>query len=87
MSLAMLLGMANPMPWPEATMAVLMPTTLPSRSSSGPPELPGLMEASVWMKLSKGPAPMMRPLALTMPMVTVFCRPKGLPMATTHSPT
>ena len=43
----MLLGMANPMPWPAVTMAVLMPTTSPSVLSSGPPELPGLMEASV----------------------------------------
>jgi len=30
-------------------MAVLMPTTLPSMSNSGPPELPRLMAASVWM--------------------------------------
>ena len=30
---------------------------------------------------------MMRPLALTMPAVTVWPRPKGLPMASTHSPT
>src|ERR1700727_2337406 len=31
-------------------MAVFMPTTLPAISTSGPPELPGLMAASVWMK-------------------------------------
>ena len=30
--------------------AVLMPTSLPSRSTSAPPELPGLIAASVWMK-------------------------------------
>ena len=30
-------------------MAVLTPTTRPAESSSGPPELPGLMAASVWM--------------------------------------
>ena len=30
---------------------------------------------------------MSRCLALTMPAVTVFSRPKGDPMATTHSPT
>ena len=29
--------------------AVLMPTTSPSRLNSGPPELPRLMAASVWM--------------------------------------
>ena len=41
MSLAMLIGIENPMPWPVETMAVLMPITRPSRFSSGPPELPG----------------------------------------------
>ena len=30
------------------TIIVLMPSTSPSRSQSGPPELPGLMLASVW---------------------------------------
>ena len=30
---------------------------------------------------------MVRPLALTMPIVTVLPRPNGLPMATTYSPT
>ena len=29
--------------------AVLMPMTLPSMSNSGPPELPRLIAASVWM--------------------------------------
>ena len=37
---------------PPAMMAVLMPTTSPLRLSRGPPLLPGLMEASVWRKLS-----------------------------------
>ena len=49
---ASLIGIENPMPWPAATIAVLMPMTRPSRLSSGPPELPGLIEASVWMKFS-----------------------------------
>jgi hypothetical protein len=31
-------------------MAVLMPTSAPLASTSAPPELPGLMAASVWMK-------------------------------------
>jgi len=30
-------------------MAVFMPMTWPAMSTSGPPELPGLMAASVWM--------------------------------------
>jgi hypothetical protein len=48
----MLLGAANETPslppdW--ETMSVLMPTTRPSAFTSGPPLLPGLMDASVWM--------------------------------------
>jgi hypothetical protein len=34
-------------------MAVLMPIRLPWLSTSAPPELPGLIAASVWMKFSK----------------------------------
>ena len=52
-SLTMLEGMAKPTPCepPEREkIAVLMPTTLPAMSTSAPPELPGLMAASVWMK-------------------------------------
>ncbi len=88
--LARLIGIAKPMPtlpplWLK--MAVVIPTTSPRSLNSGPPELPGLMGASVWMKSSYGPAPIARPLALTMPAVTVLLRPKGLPIATTQSPT
>jgi len=46
-------GIAKPMPSlpPELlAMAVLRPTTSPRRLTSGPPLLPGLMAASVWMK-------------------------------------
>ncbi len=53
--LTMLTGMENPMPMlpPERLkMAVLTPTTSPCRFTRGPPLLPGLMEASVWMKSS-----------------------------------
>ena len=49
-----------------------------------PPELPGLMEASVWMKSSYGPAPLVRPLALPMPAVTVLPQPKRV--ANGHDP-
>ena len=55
---ARLTGTAKPMPSdepPRAMIAVLMPTTLPSMSNSGPPELPWLIAASVWMKSSYGP--------------------------------
>ncbi len=46
-------GMAKPMPCepPEREkIAVLMPITRPAPSISAPPELPGLIAASVWMK-------------------------------------
>ena len=51
----MLEGMAKPIPTepPEGEkIAVFTPTTLPSMENDGPPELPRLIEASVWMKLS-----------------------------------
>ena len=52
-SLAMLIGTANPTPedcWvPPVMIMVLMPITSPLVFSSGPPELPGLIEASVWI--------------------------------------
>ena len=46
------MGTAKPMPAeaPEGLrMEVFMPISRPLESSSGPPELPGLMAASVWM--------------------------------------
>jgi len=48
----MLAGMAKPMPTLPplgARMAVLTPTSSPRRLTRAPPELPGLIEASVWM--------------------------------------
>jgi hypothetical protein len=44
--------MAKPMPRPLGLMAVLMPTTSPFKLNRGPPLLPGLIDASVWMKSS-----------------------------------
>src|ERR1700744_5944045 len=81
--------MAKPMPTepPDGDrIAEFMPTTLPSWVNNGPPELPWLIGASTWMKWSYGPAPMSRPLADTIPAVTVPPRPNGVPIATTHSP-
>ena len=48
--LAISIGSAKPMPSALPAMAVLMPMSRPSPSSSAPPELPGLMAASVWMR-------------------------------------
>ena len=70
-----------------------MPITSPRVFMSGPPELPGLIAASVWMKSViayvsrfRPASSLPRPLALMMPAVTVKFSPSGLPMATTHSP-
>lgn len=53
--------------WPARARTVLMPTTRPAMSSSGPPLLPGLMAASVWM------AP-----AITPPSWLLISRPRPL---------
>ena len=50
--LAVLLATAKQMPWAPAITAVLMPITSPREETSGPPELPGLSAASVWMTSS-----------------------------------
>ena len=66
--------------------AVLIPTTSPLRFTSGPPELPGLIAASVWSRSSYIAVPIPRPLPLMIPAVTVSDRPKGWPIASTQSP-
>jgi hypothetical protein len=86
-----LLGTENPMPWYPPLwlkMPVLMPTSSPRVLINAPPELPGLIAASVWMKSSYSEKPTFdRPVALMMPAVTVRLNWNGLPMARTHSPT
>lgn len=68
-------------------MAVFMPITSPSRFKRGPPELPRLMAASVWMNSSIGTmSRSFLPFALTTPTVIEACSPKGFPTAITHSP-
>ena len=90
MRLAMLIGIAKQIPCAEWMMAVLMPITRPRLSSSGPPLLPGLSAASVWITLSTRWPVMLRkvrPRALITPAVTVESKPNGLPIATTSWPT
>ena len=58
-------------------------TTSPLKFASAPPELPGLMEASVWIKGSSFLPGSLRPKPLTMPKMAVCPRPNGFPMATT----
>ena len=71
-------GTAKPMPtepWPPpVAIWELIPITRPFASSSGPPELPGLIDASVWItsliwKPSGAMISRWRPE--TMPVVTV----------------
>ena len=68
-------------------MAVLMPMSRPALSSSGPPELPGLIAASVWMTPVIGKPTterMRRPSPLMTPVVSVWSSPNGLPTATAN---
>ena len=94
------IGIANPTPMlpaslakpPIVAIAEFTPTTSPRRFTSGPPELPGLIAASVCTALmyddsSSSPVVTGRSSALTMPEVTVLLRPSGDPIATTVSPT
>ena len=66
-----------------------MPISSPSAFSSGPPELPGLIEASVCRKPwnTRSSERSERSTAESTPVVTVFESPKGLPIAITGSPT
>ena len=98
---AVSIGMANPTPMdpdspPRApsrvAMALLTPITSPSAFRSGPPELPGLIAASVWIALMNevsdcSPAVTGRSRAETIPAVTVPDKPSGEPTAIAVSPT
>src|SRR4051794_20655536 len=96
--------MANPTPMlpaspvmvvPVVAIAEFTPTTRAVRSTRGPPELPGLIAASVCTALMYDEElDVVSPLvvtgrfsALTMPAVTVELSPSGEPNATTWSPT
>ena len=62
--------MCTPAERPDAVkMAVLTPTTRPAESRRGPPELPGLIAASVWIA-----PPMLPPswlwISLPKPLIT-----------------
>ena len=93
--------MANPTPAlasppPLVAIAVEIPTTSPFPLASAPPELPGLMAASVWMaSTSSRPSPppsssgtfTTRCSADTIPVVTELWNPNGLPITIAASPT
>ena len=91
--LAVSIGMAKPTPElsPESlSICALTPITLPLTASiSGPPELPWLIAASVWIdpeSEKRFGAVIVRLIALTIPAVIVSGRPYGLPSATTLCP-
>lgn len=50
MPLAAAIGIAKPRLSPSAEVAELIPMTSPAAFTRGPPELPALMAASVWMR-------------------------------------
>mmetsp|Transcript_10629 Transcript_10629/g.21040 ORF Transcript_10629/g.21040 Transcript_10629/m.21040 type:complete len:286 (-) Transcript_10629:585-1442(-) len=90
--LAVSMGMAKATPAlvPAPSEAVLMPISLPSLSMSGPPELPGLIAASVWITpliLRPVGATICRFLPLITPVERDVSCPKGLPMAIANCPT
>jgi hypothetical protein len=88
-------GIANPIPekvFVPDSIAVFIPIISPRISSNGPPELPGLIGAAVWIAFGiENAMPTEvgsdRPIQLIMPVVIVSLRPKGLPIAITVSPT
>src|SRR6266516_3231008 len=77
-------GIENPSPCAIGIIAVVIPTTRPVLSTRGPPEFPGLIDVSVWMRsviFRVSGACSVRPSALTTPAVTVQFKPYGLPTA------
>ena len=104
MRLAWSTGIAKPSPieplWasgesaPRVAIAELTPTSWPLMLTSAPPELPGLIAASVWIASSTvfwlPDSPVVdtgRFSALMIPVVTVPDKPSGEPIATTGWPT
>jgi hypothetical protein len=96
--LASLIGIEKPSPMlplvlPDDSDAIaeLTPTILPCESNSAPPELPGLIAASVCIASIYDSAPTFPVVtgllrAETIPLVTVLANPNGDPIATTGSP-
>src|SRR4029077_20242263 len=90
-------GIAKPRPLALSDsdlLAVLMPITSDAMLSSGPPELPWLIDASVCtasmtvlVSESSPDSGTARCSALTIPWVSVLRRPSGAPAAITGSPT
>jgi hypothetical protein len=92
-SLTVSAGTAKPIPAlaPDGlAICVFTPMSRPALSRSGPPELPGLIAASVWTTpwiLRPVTDSIVLPSALTIPVVSVSSRPNGFPIAKTLWPT
>ena len=91
MGFASSMGMAKPMPsyCDEEIFAVFMPMTSPLWLTRAPPELPGFMAASVWMRLSvllSMVTDLFSPLIMPCVVVPANSWPRGLPMAMAVSP-
>ena len=87
--IATLIGMAKPIPWADPATAVSIPMTAPLVSTSGPPLLPGLIAASVWIRSLRLPlvSVIVRSTPETTPTVTVpGYWPSGSPTAIAVSP-
>ena len=70
------------LPPPLEAIELLIPMTSPFMFTSGPPELPGLIAASVWRKSwfsTSWSSSTCRPRALMIPWLTEWVRPNGLP--------
>jgi hypothetical protein len=86
-------GIAKPTPDDEPDSdrsAVFTPMRRPAESSSGPPELPGLIAASVWITSTRSCASSVgtrRCMALTMPVDMAWPSPNGLPIVKVAWPT
>ncbi|MPN14749.1 hypothetical protein SDC9_162078 [bioreactor metagenome] len=91
MVFTLLTGIAKPRPSALLALALAftMPTSEPLALKRPPPELPGLMAASVWISFIFAFSTVTSRLsALMMPLVAVpRSSPSGLPMAMTSSPT
>src|SRR5438128_6249472 len=86
-------GIGNPIPENspvDEKIAEFIPTTSPLIFSKGPPELPGLIGASIWIMLGIEywePEGRSLPSPLIIPAVIEPDRPNGLPIAAICSPT
>ena len=83
-SISSLAGIPKASPSKIAAPAQATATTSPRALKIGPPLLPGLMAASVWMSRIWS---IVRVVLETIPWVTLRSMPSGLPMANTMSPT